>query len=81
MNGQIFNIHHPYMFLEKEIGRLIRKYFSIKSEELGKSIFDDIESMADLKSKKKGDKRLTVSLPARLGLYGIINYTALCKKP
>jgi SAM-dependent methyltransferase len=77
---EIFNVHHPYMFLGTEIKQLIRRYFLVEKEELGRSIFDDIQNMDDLKFKKRKDKRFTVRFPAMLGLYGIINYTAICKK-
>jgi ubiquinone/menaquinone biosynthesis C-methylase UbiE len=77
---EIFNVHHPYMFLETEIKQLIRRYFLVEKDELGRSIFDDIKNMDDLKFKKRKDKKFTVRFLTMLGLYGIINYTAICKK-
>jgi ubiquinone/menaquinone biosynthesis C-methylase UbiE len=77
---EIFNVHHPYMFVKKEVKQLIKKYFSIQKEEIGRDIFDDINDMEDLKFKKRKSERFNIRFPALLGLYGTMNYTIICKK-
>ncbi len=75
----IFNIHHPYMFTFQDLKNLVLGKFSILSEEIGKDIpiCNDFE---DMKKKKKTDKNIKVRILAYFGLYGTINYTAICKK-
>ena len=80
LTSEIFNIHHPYMFTVKDIQDILLKKFSIIKEEIGINVLEDIETLHDLKQKKRKSKKLTVKLPAMFGLYGIINYTAICKK-
>jgi ubiquinone/menaquinone biosynthesis C-methylase UbiE len=77
---EIFNVHHPYMFTKEEVKGLMGKVFSIEKEEFGKSIFDDITDLKDLKIKKKKSKKFTTRFLAIFGLYGIINYTIICRK-
>jgi ubiquinone/menaquinone biosynthesis C-methylase UbiE len=77
---EIFNIHHPYMFLKEEVKQLVEERFSIEKEEIGREIFAGIKDMDDLKLKTKKSKRFNVRFPAYLGLYGIINYTIIGKK-
>jgi SAM-dependent methyltransferase len=80
VKGEIFNIHHPYMFIRGEARQLVKEYFLIEKEELGRSIFDDIKDMDDLKFKTKHSERFNTRIPAYFGLYGYINYTMICKK-
>jgi SAM-dependent methyltransferase len=76
---EIFNIHHPYMFLRKDLKLLLSKDFSILYEAVGKDPGED-ENFSELKKKRKKSKRLTVKIPALFGLYGTINYISICKK-
>ena len=77
--GEIFNIHHPYMFTAQDLRTLIRKEFKIVHEEIGRDI-GCYESFEEMKRNKRKDKKLTTKLPALFGLYGIINYSCICKK-
>lgn len=77
--GEIFNVHHPFMFQLNDLKNLIYQDFSIIHEEVGRDIGSS-ESFEDMKRKKKKEKKLTVKIPAIFGLYGIINYTAECRK-
>jgi ubiquinone/menaquinone biosynthesis C-methylase UbiE len=77
---QIYNIHHPYMFTRIEAKNLVRHNFKILKEDFGKCVIDSIENISDLKNKRKHSKRFSERLLAHLGLYGIINYTSVCKK-
>jgi len=79
ITGKIFNIHHPYMFILNDLKKIISKDFSIIHEDIAREIayYEDIE---ELREKKLQEKRLTVKLPAIFGLYGTINYIAVCKK-
>jgi ubiquinone/menaquinone biosynthesis C-methylase UbiE len=79
VKNQPYNIHHPYTFTIKEIKSLLNNYFLILSEDIGSSVLEGFEDMEDLKKKKKHSKNLKIKIPAILGLYGIINYTAICK--
>jgi ubiquinone/menaquinone biosynthesis C-methylase UbiE len=79
-NKEVFNVHHPYMFVKEDAKRLIKKEFTIEKEEFGRSLFDNIQTLEELKSEKKSSKRLTIKIPALFGLYGTINYTAICRK-
>jgi ubiquinone/menaquinone biosynthesis C-methylase UbiE len=79
LTGEIFNIHHPFMFLLKDLKNLIYQDFSVIHEEIGIEIGSS-ESFEEMKRKKKKEKKLTVKIPATFGLYGIINYTAECRK-
>jgi len=76
---KMYNIHHPYMFIKEDVKSLLSKNFSILHETIGFSVLDDMRDMNDLKRKKRATKKLTVKIPAFFGLYGIINYTAICK--
>lgn len=76
---KIFNIHHPFMFKLENLKYLISKQFSIIHEEVGREIAL-YENLEELKKMKQNDKKLTTKLPAKLGLYGTINYMAICKK-
>jgi len=80
IKNEMFNIHHPYMFMKEDVKSLLSKNFSILYENIGFSVLDDIKNMNDLRRKKRMSKKLTVKIPAIFGLYGIINYTAICKK-
>jgi len=77
--GNLFNIHHPYMFKLKELQKLISENFSIVYEEVGREIAF-YENLEELKKIKLKDAKLTTRLPARFGLYGTINYMVFCKK-
>ncbi len=79
LTGNIFNIHHPFMFLIKDLKHLLSKDFSTTYEEIGRDI-GSCDSLEEMKKMKKREKKLTIKIPAMLGLYGTINYTAICKK-
>ena len=79
ITGNIFNIHHPFMFRLKDLKNLLSQDFSIIHEETGIEKGSS-ESFEEMKKMKKKEKKLTVKIPAMFGLYGIINYTAICKK-
>ncbi len=76
--GKIFNIHHPYMFTSSELKRILSKKFLILHENIGGDI-GIYKNMEELKKSKRRNKRLRVKIPAIFGLYGIINYTLICK--
>lgn len=77
---EIFNIHHPYLFLRGEVRELIKEYFDIDKEYLGKDIFDGLKDMEDLKNKMQTSEKFKDRFLASLGLYGYINHTIVCKK-
>lgn len=79
VTGQIFNIHHPFMFKKENLRKIISPDFKIIYEEFGRDI-GAYENMRDMIEKKKRDKNFRMSFPAKIGLYGTINYTAICKK-
>lgn len=74
----LFNVHHPYMFKLKELKKLISENFSVLHEETGREIasYNNIKELRNIKLK---EKKLTTQLPARVGLYGTINYMVFCK--
>jgi len=81
LNNQIYNIHHPYMFNKKKIKNLlIQKNFIILKDIFGRSILEEIEDIEALKKKRKKSEKITERFPAKFGIYGVINYTAICKK-
>lgn len=75
----IFNIHHPYMFNLKELKKIISSDFKILEEDIGKEI-GIFENLEDLKEKKCSDKKTTIRIPAKFGLFGVINYSCFFKK-
>jgi len=75
-SGEIFNIHHPYMFTSKELHNLISSKFQILDEEIGKDI-GLYQNLVELKEKVKHNKKLSRRILANLGLLGTINYSAL----
>ena len=79
LTGSIFNVHHPFMFTLKKLKVLLSKDFSIIHEEAGREIgfYDNFQ---ELRLKKLQEKNITVKIPAIFGLYGTINYIAICKK-
>ncbi len=80
VNGGIFNVCHPHMFLLNDLKRLISKYFLIDREEkLGKDVERNLENLEDLKKFLKKQK-FTMRFPSYFGLFGAINYTCFCKK-
>jgi len=79
LTGNIFNIHHPFMFRLKDLKRLLSTDFSAIQEEIGREI-GCCDSFEEMKKGKKREKKLTTKILAMFGLYGTINYTAICKK-
>lgn len=77
--GQIFNIHHPFMFALEDIKRIISKEFSIIHEDIARDI-TYYENINELRQKKLQEKKFTIRIPAIFGLYGTINYIAICNK-
>lgn len=79
LTQEMFNIHHPYMFQLKDLKKILSKYFLSIHGEIGREIaFYD--NLRELKKIKLNDKKLTTKIPALFGLYGTINYIAICKK-
>ena len=76
---EIFNIHHPFMFTLPDLKYLISKDYEILEETLAREIAS-YENLKELKIQKLKSKRLTVKIPAMFGLYGTINYIAVCGK-
>jgi len=76
--GEIFNIHHPYMFTIKNLRNLVSNNFSIIKEEIGRDI-GLYDNLGQLKEKVKHHKKLRRRMLARIGLLGTINYSCLCK--
>jgi ubiquinone/menaquinone biosynthesis C-methylase UbiE len=79
LTGNIFNIHHPFMFRLKDLKNLLSKDFSIIYDEIGRDI-GSYDTLEEMKKIKKKEKKLTIKIPAIFGLYGTINYTAICRK-
>lgn len=77
--GKMFNIHHPFMFLVKDLKNLLSKDFSVIYEEIGRDI-GSCDNFEEMKRMKKREKKPTIKIPAMFGLYGTINYMAICKK-
>lgn len=71
LTKKMFNIHHPYMFLLKDVKRLLSKEFSV--------IVEESEDIQKLKEKRKKQK-FTQRFPVHLGLLGNIEYIFICKK-
>lgn len=74
-----FNIHHPYMFTANDLRVLLKKKFEIDYEEIARDIglYENIEG---LKKRVLGKEKLPRRILIKLGLLGIINYAAICKK-
>jgi len=77
---EIFNIHHPFMFMVQDLRVLILKNFTILDEEVGREIeaYDKIEE--HIEQLKQGQKKFSLRLLSRFGLYGGINYMCVCGK-
>ncbi len=75
----IFNIHHPYMFNLHNLKKVISTDFEILNADIGKEI-GIFENFQDLKEKKCSDKNARIRIPAKFGLFGIINYSCFLKK-
>ena len=75
---EIFNIHHPFMFTVQDVETLISKEFTMFNKEVGKEVeaYENIEEHI----KQVKQKKLTLRLLSRFGLYGSINYACICKK-
>ncbi len=78
ITGKIFNLPHPHMFSLEILKNLIFKDFNIIYEEVGRDI-GIYDNLKELKSQLKKQK-LTKKIPAIFGLFGNINYFAICKK-
>lgn len=76
---KIFNIHHPYMFPISDLKKLTSKYFFPIKESVGRDI-GNFENLDDLKKQKVKSHKLTIKIPACFGLFGTINYMAICRK-
>ncbi|MDO8517072.1 MAG: class I SAM-dependent methyltransferase [Nanoarchaeota archaeon] len=76
---EIFNIHHPHMFLKQEVKNLVSKKFMIVDEHIGKEI-GLVKNLKELRARKLKDKKITVRIPALFGLLGTINYMLICRK-
>ena len=78
LTGEIFNIHHPYMFTVKDLRNLVSNNFSILQEEIGRDsgLYENLEQ---LKEKIKNHKKLRRRILAKIGLLGTINYSCVCK--
>jgi len=81
IKGEIFNIHHPYIFTKQQITTLIKNRFSIISYNLGKNYYKGFNDVNDLKKAIYKDKnKFCKGILARLGFYGEVTYTVLCSK-
>ena len=78
--GKIFNIHHPHMFSIKDVINLTSNEFQIIKEELGKDYTEGFRNFKEFKNAKKKDKKLTIKVLAKLGIFGEINYSAFYRK-
>jgi ubiquinone/menaquinone biosynthesis C-methylase UbiE len=76
---QIFNIHHPFMFKKTDLKKILSNDFVRIHEETGRDI-GLYDNMKDMASKKRRDSHFKIKFPAFFGLYGTINYIAICRK-
>jgi len=79
LKKEIFNIHHPFMFTLPDLKNIIHSQYRPLEETVGREIAY-YENMEELKKIKLNDPSFTVKFPAIFGLYGTINYIAICKK-
>lgn len=91
ISGEIFNIHHPYMFTLNDLKMLLSQKFSIQEEEIGTDI-GIYENLSDLEknpgryenlhhpNKKTSRRKLSRKILDKFGLIGIINYSCICRK-
>ncbi|MBS3075017.1 methyltransferase domain-containing protein [Candidatus Pacearchaeota archaeon] len=77
--NEIYNVHHPYMFSLQDLKSLISEKFSIIKEEVGRDI-GNYENFQEFEENIKKERKITIKIPARFGLYGSINYSCFCKK-
>jgi ubiquinone/menaquinone biosynthesis C-methylase UbiE len=79
VTGEIFNVHHPYMFKIDDLKSLLIKNFSIITSQAGREI-GLYENIKELKRFKEKDKKINSRILAHFGIYGTINYTAFCRR-
>ncbi len=79
LTGNLFNIHHPFMFQLKSLRKLLSEDFLAIHEEIGRDI-GSCNNLEEMKAMKRRERKLTIKVPAMFGLYGTINYTAICRK-
>ena len=79
ITGELFNIHHPHMFQLKDLKSFLLKDLAILTQQAGKEIglYENIE---ELKKMKQKEKKITSKILSHFGIYGTIDYTAVCKK-
>jgi ubiquinone/menaquinone biosynthesis C-methylase UbiE len=77
--GNLFNVHHPYMFQLTNLKKLLFDNFNVIHEEAGREIML-YNNVKELKKFKMSEKKITTKIPAIFGLYGTINYIAFCQK-
>jgi len=68
---EIFNIHHPHMFLSKDVEKMISKKFIIITKE-----YENVEKLKEERKKQ----RFTLRFLALFKILGNINYLFICKK-
>ncbi|MAH03306.1 hypothetical protein CMI39_00790 [Candidatus Pacearchaeota archaeon] len=68
---EMFNIHHPHMFLSYDVEKIISKKFIVINKE-----YEDIEKLKEERKKQ----RFTLRFLALFKILGNINYRFVCKK-
>ncbi len=74
-----FNVCHPFMFSLSDLRNIVSKDFSIEEERVYEDLFRRLNSLYDLKKHLRKGK-MSQKILSYFGLYGTINYTAICKK-
>jgi ubiquinone/menaquinone biosynthesis C-methylase UbiE len=69
--GEIFNIHHPYMFHAHDIDKLVKNEFNIVHKE-----FEDKKKLKEERKKQK----FTLRFLSKFGILGNIFYTIIATK-
>lgn len=76
---ELFNVHHPHMFQINDLKFLLSKNFVILNQQAGREI-GLYENIKELKQLKQKEKKTTSKVLSHFGIYGTINYSAICKK-
>jgi ubiquinone/menaquinone biosynthesis C-methylase UbiE len=79
ITGELFNVHHPHMFQLKDLKSFLLKDFLVVNQQAGKEI-GLYENIDELKEMKQKEKKITSKMLSHIGIYGTINYSAICKK-
>jgi len=76
---KLFNVHHPHMFQINDLKSLLSENFTILNQQAGREI-GLYENIKELKQLKQKEKKITSKVLSHFGIYGTINYSAICKK-